>query len=283
MARLRRVASLAMISGFLAMSCTALSSRTPSAPIGQTYSVSSDEACGNPIRLPVSQQCIAARGWRVGPLLKRKSDLVMAVWRACPAEDACEAVEQKTPACKKRLAPNLAAEAKARAEQDCQIALSADYSCDALRRDPDYVRQGNEVGRCLEDQSQKPGCAPPSDRHAVGGKAWEAASARYDACWDRCFPEGNFTAYMNDRTPECGRAQAALADFQTRVNNAMLDAEMKNAFAPPQPLVISPSQPPPIIIQQTAPTNFLAPPWVPSRPVLTNCNSFGGGVNCITH
>jgi hypothetical protein len=139
----------------------------------------------------------------------------------------------------------------------CRAAQSNDYSCQAFENDPEVKSRGQAMGNCLEKYpagSEDPGLVI--------------------RCLDSQYPAA----------AECSQARSNLSAFQDRVKKAMLDAELRDAFAPPQPIVISPPPETPIVIREapTAP-NFLAPPSVPSPPVFTNCANFGATTNCITH
>lgn len=81
-------------------------------PVQETVNTSSqvmpdpiDQACGNPIAYPVSASCVSAMG-KYGPVVQRRSDLVMAVKTACaPSPEsfsACMAkVHHDEPSCKR--------------------------------------------------------------------------------------------------------------------------------------------------------------------------------------
>ena len=221
-------------------------------------------ACGNPTRFPISQECLNATGYRFRPLLQQKSALVMAVWRACPSAGPCEAIANSTPACQEERSLKSGSPQYEDAASKCKEAFAADYSCKALQNDAEFQRQGRVVGECVDKVLSDPKCALPDARDGPeGSKRWNAAESREMACWDRCLP--------SDADLDCKQAQAALADFQDRVQKAMLDAQLKAAFAPPEPIYFPPTRQSPVIIQQQS---------APSLPSHTTCMPFGTGVTC---
>ena len=174
------------------------------------------------------------------------------------------AVANSTPACQKRSTLKSGSSEYEDANSGCKKAYAADYSCNALMNDPEVKRRGQVVGECIERITNDPNCALPTAQDGPEfSKRWNAAEKRHMACWDRCLPD--------DADPDCKQAQAALGDFQDRVKKAMLDAQLRAAFAPPTPIFFPPSPPPPVIIQQQA---------APSLPSHTTCMPFGPGVTC---
>jgi hypothetical protein len=99
-----------------------------------------DDACGKPIAYPLSAKCITLMGG-VGPTLQHRSDLVMRIWRTCPDENPCNQIAKTDPACtgQSANAPLTAvSDPAARADDQCQRAQQANYSCAALRNDLVY-------------------------------------------------------------------------------------------------------------------------------------------------
>ncbi len=184
----------------------------------------------------------------------------MAVWRGCPSASPCKAVSDATPACHP-----LTDESR----KNCTEALKGDYSCRALQNDPIFAQRNRAVTKCMEQMLGDPACADPDSKEKVGSKAWNAALDRSRRCWDRCFQLAP-TIYGSDDSADCSQARTELADFDDRVKKAMLDAQLKAAFAPPEPIYVPPSQQP-VIIQQRVP---------PSLPTRTTCMPFGPGVTC---
>ena len=193
----------------------------------------------------------------------------MAVWRACHDTDAdpCRAVVNSTPACQEFPTLKDGSAEYEDTRSKCAKALKADYSCHAVKNDPEYQRRVRVMFECMKKISNDPTCAYPAGAVPAGGperKRWFAADQRGLACEDRCLP--------HDADPDCKQAQAAFADFQDRVKKAMLDAQLKEAFAPPEP-IMAPYQPPTVIIQQQ-------PARTPAFPTQTTCMPFGTGVTC---
>jgi hypothetical protein len=252
--------------------CASTPTPPESANFVQPHEITLDEACGNPTRFPVSQECLNATGYRYGPLLQQKSNLVMAVWRACPLDDPCSVIRHgvggtpsragvgAAPACQKADAlfykmvtamtpPDPEWDS---AERDCKKAQDEDYSCRALQADETYQRQQANIG-------SEQDCTSKHCSKTLKGKGWANCYQDCEVAWNE--PTDN----------DCQQAQATLADFQDRVQKAMLDAQLKAAFAPPQPIFFPPSPQPPVIIQQQA---------APSQPSHTTCMPFGPGVTC---
>lgn len=250
----------------------------------QPHTVTIDEACGNPTRFPVSQECMSLIG-RFSAVMQRRSDLVMAMWRACP-DNPCSVIEfgvgdtpghtgvGAAPSCQKADAlfyqevesnapPNSELDSAARA---CEKAQHEDYSCSALQADSVYSRQ--QANLASEEQCSSKRC----------GKLIKEANP-----WLDC--ERNCELAWNEPTDsDCQQARDNLASFNQKVQDAMVNAELRDAFAPPTPVLISPPSPErPVIVQQAPAPNFLAPPYVPSPPVFTHCTSFGPTTSCITH
>jgi len=256
--RLIRLKVLLLVS--IAAGCASTRTEPESANFVQPHEVTTEDACGTPFRWPLSRECVNTLSLGLNQaqiaLLQHKSDLMMAVWRACPSADPCKAVSDATPACHPLTDTDQSLKA-------CREAHEADYSCRALENDPIYAQENRAVGNCLNK-------CPSAQVSVIGG------------CFDRCLD----LEYPG--RAECSQAQTNLADFQDRVQKAMLDAQLKAAFAPPEPIffppspqppvIIQPPQPPVIIQQQAAP---LAP--LPGPPVFTHCTNLGLTTNCITH
>ena len=191
----------------------------------------------------------------------------MAVWRACHDTDAdpCTAVVKSTPACHELSTLKSGSPQYQDAASKCGKAQKADYSCHAVKNDPEYQRRVRVMFECMKKISNDPTCAGPTAQDLPArSKRWIEASKRDMACLDSCLPD--------ESAPDCEQAQAALSDFQDRVQKAMLDAQLKEAFAPPDP-IMAPYQPPPtVIIQQPARTRAF--------PTQTTCMPFGTGVTC---
>jgi hypothetical protein len=296
--RLIRLTALLLVS--IAAGCASTPTEPESANLVQPHEVTIEEACGNPTRFPVSQECLNAMGYRYRPLLQQKSDLLMGVWRACFLDDPCTVIREgvggtrvgAAPACQKayalfdQMVTAFAAGERDKAsptpefdsaERDCERAQHEDYSCRALQGDAVYQRQRANVGPENECTSKR--CS----------KLWKKAEERHDYAEAALDCDRECEVAWNEPTDnDCQQAKAALADFQDRVQKAMLDAQLKAAFAPPEPIffppppqptvIIQPPQPPVIIQQQAAP---LAP--LPGPPVFTHCTNLGLTTNCITH
>ena len=79
--RLIRLTVLLLV--IIAAGCASTRTAPESANFVQPHEVTIEEACGNPTRFPVSRECVDTMGYPYGSLLQQKSDLLMAVWRAC--------------------------------------------------------------------------------------------------------------------------------------------------------------------------------------------------------
>jgi hypothetical protein len=182
-----------------------------------------DEACGNPTRWPISQDCLNLIDSPQGPLLQQKSDLIMAVRRSCPSADPCALLE----ACQKPdlLGENIDTSEWEAQKADCVRSQQADYSCAAIQKDREYRLRQYAVLGCLSKISDNPRCAGPTKRERPGTRAWNRALDRKTACLNRCLP--------SDSAPDCRQAEDALDDFQQRVHREVLDAALKAAFSPP--------------------------------------------------
>ena len=90
-------------------------------------------SCGQPVAYPISASCVAMMG-SVGPLLQHRSDLIMKIWRSCPAENPCYRITANQPACGGAQPVSFG-----NLNQSCKEAQEADHSCAALLRDPVYA------------------------------------------------------------------------------------------------------------------------------------------------
>jgi hypothetical protein len=255
---LRSILRLALVL-FVGIAAGCASKQTTSDPdFAQPHPVTLDQACGNPTRFPVSQECVSMMEYPYGSLLQQKSDLLMAVWRACPSDNPCMPVLSSTPACRDLESLKPGTTEYKNAGSSCLVAQTQDYSCSRFHNDPEVKLRAEAVSNCVN-------------------KCPSAPESAFGDCFDRCF-DFEYPAQV-----ECSRAQASLAYFNDRVQKARLDAELNAAFAPPQPLVLS--QPQPVIVQQSAPVMPLTSsgPRLGSAPVFTNCTNFGSTTNCITH
>lgn len=262
---MRRIRLTVLLLAGIVAGCASAQTTSNSA---QPHTVTIDEACGTPPLWPVPQKCVEMLGYPYGPLAQRKSDLLMAVWRACPSADPCTPVINSTPACQELSNLKYGSPRYQDAASECGKAQDGDYTCNTVKKDPEYRHRDFATIECIEKNDRDPACAYPAGAPPAGGperKRWNAADQRALACEDRCWPQ--------DADPDCKQAQTALADFQDRVKNAMLDAQLKAAFAPPEPLV-APYQPPPTVIIQQQPVR------APAFPTQTTCMPFGKGVTC---
>jgi hypothetical protein len=233
----RRIRLTVLLLAGIVAGCASTEMAPDSSNPVQPHEVTIDEACGNPTRFPVSQECLNAMGYRYRGLLQHKTDLVMAVWRACPSASPCTTVRNSTPVCQELNTLKSGSAEYEDADSKCKKAYAADYSCNALVNDPEFQRQGDVSADCLEKTASDPNCSSPGAQDGpAGAKRWWVAMHREMACRDRCIP--------NDANPDCKQAQAAFADFQDRIQKAMLDAQLKAAFVPPQPIFFPPSPQP---------------------------------------
>jgi hypothetical protein len=163
-----------------------------------------------------------------------------------PLSDQCIGLFGKDGPLVRRKGDLIVAEKKACTPSDSQFHL-----CEtAMDGQPSCIRQkGEKVGDPKLDSDLK-----------------QCIAATADECGPVLDPA--------DYDPSCKEAKADLKNFDADLQRA----EMQQAFAPPPRVVTRP-----VIIQQAPAPNYLAPPWVPSPPVFTNCTNFGSTTNCITH
>jgi hypothetical protein len=206
--------------------CASLMKTTsPTGP--QVAKSTMDEACGNPVRWPISQECVNLLGPR-GSLFQEKSDRVMAVWRACPSAAPCG----NFGACKKLQSLTVGTQEYESQRADCRGAQGADYSCSALQKDPEFQRRGRAASECLKNMANDRHCGKEKQHFRVGSKRWNQASAQEIACYEHCLP--------GDSTPDCKQAQADLATFEDRVQHESSDPVL-GELAPPQPIIVPPT------------------------------------------
>jgi hypothetical protein len=144
-----------------------------------------EEACGQPIVYPLSAKCIALMG-SAGPMLQRRSDLVMRIWRTCPDDNPCYRVTSTDPACSGQ-GLTAVSDSGGAAANSGQRAQQANYSCAALRDDLVYQER-------LRQPSAPPGadenCADNKSRLAEYDRNIEEMSVRIQ--WYRIFAEKGF-------------------------------------------------------------------------------------------
>ncbi len=128
------------------------------------------------VRFPLSDRCIELLREDGAPELflsmaRERSDLTIAMWRACPSENPCSQLSE----CQLL---RRALESGSKAAQDiaitsCENAQKADYSCRSLQSDPAYQTQSRALKACLE--SPPPECNQPSPRLSPSAthEAWE--------------------------------------------------------------------------------------------------------------
>ena len=136
---LKGVTSLALALGPLLLSaCSAGSPPAANPPSVPAFGFEQQltDSCGQPVAWPINARCVAMMG-SVGPLLQHRSDLIMSVWRSCPAENPCYHITTTQPACTGQLAAQPVNFVDG--NDLCRKAEQADYSCAALLNDPVYA------------------------------------------------------------------------------------------------------------------------------------------------
>lgn len=124
-----------VVLSLLLAGCAARATSAPPASRGD-FSDQVNAACGQPLRYPVSDQCARLMA-SVGPLLKRRSALVMGVWRSCPDDNPCLRIAASQPPCQIPVS-GVSLSATPQGNPACTQVLEADYSCSALLHDPLY-------------------------------------------------------------------------------------------------------------------------------------------------
>jgi hypothetical protein len=150
--------------------------------------------CGNPVRFPISDECVRMAGDQ-GPELRRRSDLTMAVWRSCAlTPSSAESIRQeliakgtaKTPIGQKMIgemerteqhsdSPCVMADLHdldcvAGSAEACETARNNDPACVAWLNDQDTQERLHCIDRAVHDQA----CmakAPASDNDVDSGAA----------------------------------------------------------------------------------------------------------------
>lgn len=195
--------------------------------------------CGDPIRFPISQQCIAMAGPR-GPMLRRQSDLTVALWRACSlTPTSAETIRQEVTARGGANTPvsQQLISGMERAEQNsdspcvradlrdldcvagngdaCAHARSSDPECAAWMNDPDTQARI----QCLQRAVTNSACANRQQAAGylgaeIGGGGSQAASSGFfsdsQAREEDCRKIENACLHTYD---ECAQAKAALNLF----------------------------------------------------------------------
>ena len=187
-----------------------------------------DEACGNPVRFPVTQRCIDLSG-DDGPALKRENDLRIAVWRNCALTPAsAEAIRRETIArgtAKSEMGRQIIREME-RTEKDsdspcvradmrnpdcvagdmnaCARARANDKACLAWFRDPDTQKRID----CLNRIERNSVCAQAASAESARGSGGYLSDAQQLA--NDCARAQNSCLHTFD---ECADAKSALDKF----------------------------------------------------------------------
>jgi hypothetical protein len=171
--------------------------------------------CGDPVRFPISDECVRLAGDR-GPSLQRQSDLTLAVWRACAlTPSSAETIRQELTAkgsAKTQVGQKMIGEME-RTEQHsdspCVVADLGDLDCvagnseaceSARNADPSCVAWLNDNDtqsrlHCIDHAMQSPACMakPPEEGAAnyFSDSPAQAEDCRHmeDAClhtFDEC-------------------------------------------------------------------------------------------------
>jgi hypothetical protein len=201
--------------------------------------------CGDPVRLPVSDECVRLAGDE-GPKLRRRSDLTVAVWRNCALiPSSAESIRQdliakggaKTPVGQKMIgemerteehsdSPCVAADLRdldcvAGNSEACETARNADPACVAWLNDNDTQQRLRCIDRAVHDQScmaKQPASDDDSDQNGDSGAA-------------------NYFSDAPAQAEDCRRIETACLHTFDECANAKdaLDAFLKQKTAPPRP------------------------------------------------
>jgi hypothetical protein len=205
----------------LLCACTSANRHQPALTLQQPDQIM--QACGKPLRVPVSPECIALSP--NGKLLSQASKLQMAVWRACPSQDPCLRVELPA-ACKGGNDPTSENCKKAVNEAD-----SKNYACHAFQTDPLNVQQRQAWSQCARTKcAESMSKARYRQKHhrRSGKKAWNALVACLDACGPSPISPTREGA-SDDNFPQCVQAKRNWSDFQHRTADGVIGAELRNS------------------------------------------------------
>ena len=185
--------------------------------------------CGNPIRIPTSDECVRMAG-NDGPELRRRSDLTMAVWRSCALiPSSAESIRQeliakggaRTAIGQKMIgemerteqhsdSPCVMADLRdldcvAGSAEACETARNNDPACTGWLNDQDTQARLRCIDRAVHDQA----CAAkpaPDDDESHASSAFSDAPAEAEDC------RRMETACLHT-FDECGNAKDALDRF----------------------------------------------------------------------
>jgi len=210
-----------------------------------------DEACGYPVKFPVSDECLK-RSYNPDSL-RRESDLTMAVWATCGGGFTLNGREVPSP---------------------CDEVSERSAACILW-----YTGKSQDAGKaCTDAENADPRCKAVMDMQVREEDACMGDLTKLNvATLDACIPPPDSPAYAQIRK----RCQQKLDDLNGFYAEQSAKAGMiRESLSHSEPI---PPPEPPVIIQQAPAPNFLAPPYVPSPPVFTHCTNFGPTTNCITH
>jgi hypothetical protein len=196
-----------------------------------------ERACGNPIRFPVSDECLQAAG-RQSPVLKAENDLMMNIWRACSMTPAsAESIRQelavkggdRTPMGEKIILEMERSETSPDSpcvqadKRDpkctngdagaCKSARDNDRACRAWLEDNDTTHRLE----CLRHAEDTAACAPSAPSESTERDAPEVMPFVPDERMNECIRAREECLHSVD---DCAKAKYALQLYQWRLRQS---------------------------------------------------------------
>jgi hypothetical protein len=230
------ITSFLLVSMFLLSGCVSSSKKAeaeasqPQAALAQRTDFK--KRCGDPLRFPVSDECVQLAG-NAGPQLRRQSDLTVTMWRTCAMlpssaetirQEAIARGDAKTEVGQKMIgemerteqhsdSPCVAADLRdldcvAGSSDACESARTNDAACTAWLNDNDTQQRV----RCLDRAVHDPACIATQQAESSDHDDSPAASAISDtqAQAEDCRRMENACLHSFD---ECANAKDALQNF----------------------------------------------------------------------
>ena len=194
-----------------------------------------EKRCGNPVRFPISDECVRMAGDR-GASLRRQSDLTVAVWRACAlTPSSAETIRQDLVAkgsAKTTIGQKMIGEMERTEQHSDSPCVAADL------RDLDCVAGNPEA--CESARNADPSCvAWLNDNDTQGRIHCIDRAVHAQSCMAKA-PEDATASYFSDsqaQAEDCRRIEKACLHTLDECANAknLLEAFIKELQKPPHP------------------------------------------------
>lgn len=194
-----------------------------------------EKRCGNPVRFPISDDCVRMAGAR-GAGLKKQSDLTLAMWRMCAlTPSSAETIRQDLVAkgsAKSTIGQKMIGEMERTEQHSDSPCVVADL------RDLDCVAGNSEA--CESARNSDPSCVAWLNDNDTQARIHCIGRAVHDQSCMAKAPEGAPAGYFSDsqaQAEDCRRIEKACLHTLDECANAKsaLDAFLKESEKPSRP------------------------------------------------